>query len=243
MTGPVFDMPAAPEGWTSSTDQLVRIIDPLGQAIAWLALSKRNPIVGFSVRFNNLGDDSSPHQWKDVVVDPTASVRAPERHHNEHDSQHHWTLVERDPAACELESAPAQTPAGERYRFAASLTDARLSLMLETRSHGHSSYSNQLCLKLQFSSQPTITIEPEETAEADEPEEALTSTDASHTAGQIQISIMTSGCRCERQTHVDGEGTTHTVTIRCSLAQEHPSLTGKPVWMGVDIGLANLSGN
>src|SRR5918999_467527 len=46
----VIDTPAAPPGWEDARAQVVRLVDPLGRAVAWLAPGAGGGCIGFAVR-------------------------------------------------------------------------------------------------------------------------------------------------------------------------------------------------
>jgi hypothetical protein len=91
VTGPAFDLPAPPGGWSGR--ELVRLVDPTGTAIAWLASGTSAACVALHIRdpdgkWREVVNDLSGHGG--ILVDgaPTA-----------------WTLVTRDPTSCELTCA------------------------------------------------------------------------------------------------------------------------------------------
>jgi hypothetical protein len=46
----VIDTPSAPPGWDNARADLIRIVDPLGRGVAWLAPGHRGRCVGYAVR-------------------------------------------------------------------------------------------------------------------------------------------------------------------------------------------------
>jgi hypothetical protein len=46
----VIDTPGAPPGWEDARAELIRIVDPLGRGVAWLAPGYRGRCVGYAVR-------------------------------------------------------------------------------------------------------------------------------------------------------------------------------------------------
>lgn len=120
---PVFTLPPAPERWGGSTSQLIRIVDPAGDAIAWLD-PETAACVGYAVRESS----STSTSWRHVLV---GGLTRPD------DSNHPaagrnirttWRLVERDPAACTLAGEPANDGAARLVLVTASLDDGNLSL-------------------------------------------------------------------------------------------------------------------
>lgn len=228
-------MPAAPHGWASSTEHLIRIIDPLGQAIAWVAPGRRDAVVGFSVRMERPGEDSSLSRWKDVIVAPTAPAHTPESQSKGDDNPAYWTLVERDPTACALESRVAQPGTVETRRFSALVSDARLTLVLDMEGHDGSASLSHFHLNLRLSSLPTITVGLHELVKAGEPEKVNRGTAKDRT----QIVVMAHGCACVTQLHRSIHGTSHHVTLRCSRDDEHSFQAGGPARICAELCLAN----
>lgn len=158
---PAFDLPPAPAGWDESGRPLIRIVDPSGEAVAWLAPDFDATCVGFVVRrAGALGDGWTPvfrpaelppafvrrrvHGGCRVLValpdrpSPTESTaRAPAM-----TPRRRWRLIERDPTAVVHETqvtvrttdADGQPGPGLlRLRLAARLDDGILSLELAAR--------------------------------------------------------------------------------------------------------------
>lgn len=159
----VFDTPTAPPGWEGSGVDLIRIVDPLGGAIAWLAPDLGATCVGYAVRrsgvqgvrwthvFGSAGPrallarpdcygcailSTRPCRWPDANVGLRLRDALALRR---------WRFIERDPTATVLETSFA--PEGEddgrkdrrsdiRLRLTARLDDAALSLDLEAHNEG-----------------------------------------------------------------------------------------------------------
>ena len=91
MTGPAFSLPAPPAGWSGA--DLVRLVDPTGAAIAWLAPDRGATCAAFHVR----GADS---QWRQVLgVEPDNNGAFGIAIAGEIAKLH---LLTRDPTSCEL---------------------------------------------------------------------------------------------------------------------------------------------
>src|SRR4051812_45347463 len=58
-----FDTPPAPPGWAGHGAELLRIVDPLGRAIAWLAPGFGGACVGYAVRQSE-GEDGP---WRQIL--------------------------------------------------------------------------------------------------------------------------------------------------------------------------------
>ncbi len=126
-----FEMPAAPLGWAGQGAELIRIVDPTGRAIAWLAPGFGANCVGYAVRRE---DDTWRHIFAsgkpdDLRRDPLAygcAILGPEP--DAPGSAHHalWQFIERDPTAATC----AVRCGSVRLEFNARLEDAALHLDL-----------------------------------------------------------------------------------------------------------------
>ncbi len=134
----VIDTPAAPPGWEDARSQLIRVVDPLGGAVAWLAPAAGGRCVGFAVRLG--GAVGTP--WFQVFhaattgtapSDPRAAgcglACAPAAGEPGDDlaAGAAWRLDERDPTAAALVATSGE-PAGVSLRFSAALDDGMLTL-------------------------------------------------------------------------------------------------------------------
>jgi hypothetical protein len=156
VTRPVFDMPASPSGWHASPESLLRIIDPLGEAIAWFAPELGACCAGFAVRLPEATTSRAQLEWRDIVV-ASKRERSEVVTGNAEGGASRWHFVERDPASCTMEWIPDQNRYGERWRMTASLTDARLSLLLQVHNSGTEPLGTRYRLRLLLSSPPRIT--------------------------------------------------------------------------------------
>ncbi len=129
-----FETPPAPPGWTGQGATLIRIVDPLGDAIAWLAPDYGGACVGYAIRRDDASGThwhqilraSSPREWRG---DPRAigvTILGPTADDPDAASQTRWQLVERDPTAatCAARCGPA------RLLYTARLEAASLHLDL-----------------------------------------------------------------------------------------------------------------
>jgi hypothetical protein len=157
LTRPVFDMPSSPSGWHASSESLLRIIDPLGSAIAWFAPELDACCAGYAVRIPQDATSRSQPEWRDIVV-ASNRERSAVTTGNDEGGASRWHFVERDPASCTMEWAPDQNPHGERWRMVASLTDARLSLLLQVCNAGTELLRTRYRLRLLLSSPPRILL-------------------------------------------------------------------------------------
>ncbi len=125
----VIDTPSAPLGWEQARPELVRIVDPLGRAVAWLAPGAGGRCVGFAVR--PAAARGTP--WVHLLRTGGACFRCRLVDRLSRPAQ--WRLVERDPTAALL-SARLDTPAGViEMRQRASLESELLTLELDVVSH------------------------------------------------------------------------------------------------------------
>lgn len=145
----VIDTPPAPPGWEDARAQLVRIVDPRGRAVAWLAPAYAGRCVGFAVRPS--GERGT--EWVQLfhAADPSASGVAPhetgcgvqctlaaEEPREAMRPGSVWRFIERDPTAAMLATTlladdtgdPRTRDGGLHLRFSAALTDGTLALNL-----------------------------------------------------------------------------------------------------------------
>lgn len=159
----VFDTPAAPPGWEGSGVDLIRIVDPLGGAIAWLAPDLGANCVGFAVRTSRGRDVGWTHILRSggprallarpdcygCAVLSTPPRRRPDanasRWLRDAPALRRWRFIERDPTAAVLETtvpfvagddSRGDQPSGLRLRLTALLDDAALSLVLVAHNEG-----------------------------------------------------------------------------------------------------------
>ncbi|MFN8511274.1 MAG: hypothetical protein U0232_00725 [Thermomicrobiales bacterium] len=102
-----FDTPVAPPGWVGMGAELLRIVDPTGRAIAWLAPGFGANCVGYAVR----QDGAAAGGWRHVVrtggprelrahpLDSGCAVLGPESGGEGSAHGATWRFVERDPTA------------------------------------------------------------------------------------------------------------------------------------------------
>src|SRR5690242_5433308 len=100
-----FDTPPAPPGWAGQGAELLRIVDPLGRAIAWLAPGFGGACVGYAVRQGN--DEHGPwHQilraagpraLRDAPLDYGCTILGPTSAEPAAARLARWRFVERDP--------------------------------------------------------------------------------------------------------------------------------------------------
>lgn len=151
-----FETPPAPPGWTGQGATLIRIVAPLGGAIAWLAPDFGGVCVGYAIRRDNAAGvqwhqtlhAGSPHDWHSnphalgvAILGPTAAEPAAA-------SQAHWQLVERDPTAatCAARCGP------HHLRYTARLEASSLHLELRAETISAQSQTLALGLRLTFTS-------------------------------------------------------------------------------------------
>ena len=145
----VIDTPAAPPGWEDARARLVRIVDPLGRAVAWLAPAHGGGCVGFAVR------PAGAHgtDWVHVFhAEPSPTLREAPQGGGcgvccalvdagpgaAKAPAGGWRFVERDPTAATLATALVGNATGAagghdsgvHLSFSADLTDGALALHL-----------------------------------------------------------------------------------------------------------------
>lgn len=156
MTGPVLDMPASPSGWEESSAQLVRIIDPLGEAIAWFAPEFGGCCAGYAVRqAGDLARDRAA--WRDIIVGSRSMPSVVLREGQGGTNASRWRFVERDPALCTMDWTPHDAQ-GECWQTTASITDGQLSLAIRVQNTGSLPIQTAIRLRLVLASIPGIAI-------------------------------------------------------------------------------------
>ncbi len=139
-----FSTPPAPPGWEGARGHLIRIVDPLGGAIAWLAPDFGANCVGYAVR-------SPGTDWMQVFhsAGPDALRTQPDGYGcailtglpGQDDDLPDWQFIERDPTAALLGASlrtVRQDATTERVqvRLTARLDAGALSLDLEAHNRG-----------------------------------------------------------------------------------------------------------
>ena len=149
-----FDTPLAPLGWTGQGAELLRIVDPLGDAIAWLAPTFGGACVGYAIRAG--GDQgapwhhllrangpralrATPRDYGGIVLGPTLDDPDAAR-------QARWRFIERDPTAATC-AARCDTV---RLTLTARLEDSALHLDLLATNEGPAALPLALGLRLCF---------------------------------------------------------------------------------------------
>lgn len=153
LRGPAFDIPAAPPGGNDAGAELIRIVDPAGKAIAWIATGSKAGCTGFAVRRpGSCGDRWThafpPHSaggrgalpdgaWiSPILVLPEIRATANRAGPGVRARPLHLRFFERDPTAVVLAAEAAPGVPGVRLRFAARLDDAALWLTVEASNAG-----------------------------------------------------------------------------------------------------------
>ena len=147
-------MPASPTGLASSSPHLIRIIDPLGEAIAWFAPKLGASCVGYFVRTEPVSP-SRDARWHEVVT-RSALIRSPASKSSSQaddvdvDNEGKWRFVERDPASCIMDWSFGSGLHAENWTLAASLDNAKLLLTLSIQNLGSRSIATGAQLRLAF---------------------------------------------------------------------------------------------
>lgn len=160
MTGPVFEMPAAPTGREYSSAHLIRIVDPLGEAIAWFAPEIGACCASYAVRQVRGASPAQSVWWREIITASavTRSSLSGPIGKNDGNAESTWRFVERDPASCTMEWKVGEGPQAEHWQMVASLADSRLSLSLRIWNAGTTPIQASAQLKLTLSSPLDITI-------------------------------------------------------------------------------------
>lgn len=160
MTGPVFEMPAAPTGREYSSAHLIRIVDPLGEAIAWFAPEIGACCASYAVRQVRGASPAQSVWWREIITASavTCSSLSGPSGKNDGNAESTWRFVERDPASCTMEWTVGEGPQAEHWQMVASLADARLSLSLRIWNAGTTPIQDSAQLRLTLSSPPDIIL-------------------------------------------------------------------------------------
>ncbi|HEY8598791.1 MAG TPA: hypothetical protein VIL85_10190 [Thermomicrobiales bacterium] len=149
-----FDTPPAPPGWAGQGAELLRIVDPRGRAIAWLAPGFGGACVGYAVR---QGDDdhglwhqilraAGPRALRAAPLDYGCVPLGPTPAEPEAARLARWRFVERDPTAatCAVQCDTV------RLTLSTRLDDGALHLDLLATNAGQTAVSLALAFRLCF---------------------------------------------------------------------------------------------
>jgi hypothetical protein len=194
-----FDTPPAPPGWAGQGAELLRIVDPLGQATAWLAPGFGGACVGYAVRqgdeehgpWHQILRAAGPHALLDAPLDYGCVILGPTPTEPEAARLARWRFIERDPTAAVC-AAQYDTV---HLTLSARLNDAALHLDLLATNMGPADSPLALGLRLCFTDDFRV-----ENATADTPRLhsadgvlQLTLHAADNTAAQWQIVEIAGG--------------------------------------------------
>jgi hypothetical protein len=158
-----FDTPTGPLGWAGLGAELLRIVDPTGRAIAWLAPGFGANCVGYAVRH----DEPAPGHWQQIFhAGSPRDLRAQPLNHGcailgpePNDGSAHlaaWRFVERDPTA-----ATCSVRCGAiLLDLTARLEDAALHLDLLATNEGSEAVTIASGLRLNFNDSFRCDISP-----------------------------------------------------------------------------------
>ena len=149
-----FDTPLAPPGWTGQGAELLRIVDPLGRAIAWLAPSFGAACVGYAVRQGNDADGpwrqifraGGPRALREAPLAYGCTLLGPTPDEPTAAQLARWRFVERDPTAATC-AARHETV---QFTLTAHLDDGALHLDLLATNEGATALPLALGLRLCF---------------------------------------------------------------------------------------------
>ena len=151
-----FDTPTAPPGWAGQGAELLRIVDPTGRAIAWLAPGLGASCVGYAVRqeaptpggWRQVLRVGSPRQMRDEPLAYGCAVLGPELADYGSAHRERWRFVERDPTAATCAVRCREV----RLDLTARLEDAALHLDLRATNEGTEPTPAAIGLRLCFAS-------------------------------------------------------------------------------------------
>lgn len=216
LAGPRFEMPASPTGWASSSPHLIRIVDPLGDAIAWFAPKLGASCVGYFVRAEPVSP-SRDARWHEVVTRSTL-IRSPDSKSSSQaddvDREGKWRFVERDPASCIMVWSFSELHA-ENWTLTASLDNAKLLLTLSIQNLGTRSIASGVQLRLALALPEGAGIRavspPENAVDEDlNGDRATLNTEGN----QVEITVDTASVGCEMGSEHLEQGSGYTVVDR-----------------------------
>ena len=216
MTGAVFEMPASPLNWDGPTVNLIRIIDPLGEAIAWFSPDHGACCAGYAVREASHSTRSNT-SWRNIVVGSpsnptvTATVR-------DDSMTARWRFVERDPASCTMDWTRSSGVHVEYRRLTATLTDGQLSIVLLVRNAGSEPILAGTRLRFALTSPPKVVNRLARDASPPTPDDDPRHL---HTDSQIVMTVDADPGPGAVRTEVGREA------IRCTIS-DHPAWEALP---------------
>ncbi len=149
-----FDTPPAPPGWAGQGAELLRIVDPLGREIAWLAPGFGGACVGYAIRqdddehglWHQILRAAGPRALSDAPLDYGCAILGPTPTEPEAARLTRWRFVERDPTAA-ICAAQCDTV---HLTLSARLDDGALHLDLLATNTGPTALPLALGLRLCF---------------------------------------------------------------------------------------------
>lgn len=214
MTGPVFEIPTAPTGREYSSTHLIRIVDPLGEAIAWFAPGIGACCAGYAIRQVGGSSTSQNARWRDVITGSEIMRSFPPSTLGKNDDGNvasTWRFVERDPASCLMEWKVGKGSQTEHWLMVASLADAQLSLSLRIWNTGTTPIQTGVRLRLAFSSSFDIILRSgNPTANGDSADHRSNTNTQENQGNRITISV---------------EATPHTSTVQTDYLKDESSCT------------------
>ncbi len=164
-------MPAAPTGRKYSSTHLIRIVDPLGEAIAWFAPDIGACCAGYAIR-QVRGASSESVWWREIIT--ASAITHPRRlsSHGKNDDRNvdsAWRFVDRDPTSCILDWKVGKGLQAEHWQMVASLADARLSLSLRIWNTDATPIQTGVRLRLALTAPPDIIARTVRPTSNDEP--------------------------------------------------------------------------
>lgn len=153
----VIDTPATPPGWEDARAELIRIVDPLGKGVAWLAPGSGGRCVGYAVRPS--GEKGTPwtHLFQPAIPGDRSVGCGPRCILIDPDGQQLelsevWRFVQRDPTAAWLGNRAKQV----NFVFSATLDRGLLEMELFASNAG----GNALWLRCELDVVPGLAQTP-----------------------------------------------------------------------------------
>lgn len=157
-----FDTPPGPPGWAGQGAELLRVVDPTGRAIAWLAPGFGGSGVGYAARraedttggWRQILHTGSPRELRAEPLAYGCAILGPGTDERHRAREAAWRFVERDPTAatCAARCGPAHPgdPFVVGLTLTASLEDAALRLDLSATNEGDGTLTIAPGLRLNF---------------------------------------------------------------------------------------------
>lgn len=204
-------------GWASSSPHLIRIADPLGEAIAWFAPKLGASCVGYFVRAEPMSPSRNA-RWQEVISRSTlirSSASKSSLQTDDVDQEGKWQFVERDPTSCMMNWSIGSGIHAENWTLAASLDNAKLLLTLSIQNLGSRSIATGAQLRLAFAVPEGAMFRAISPPENAVDEDLNDDRDSLDTKGrQVEIAVDTTSYGLETGSEHLEQGSGHSVVHR-----------------------------